>query len=100
MLRGLADAVDHGSIVTRAFLPDVLTLRPGSPARYQPGTGNGRGLHDDAFGIALSVLNGSPLGGAPSPHPVVSAFPHLAPADQSDLPALLDMFGLRPQAQA
>lgn len=98
VLQGLADPVGHASSVIEAFLPDVLTLRPGSPARYEPGTGNGRGLHDDAFGIALSILNGSPLGGTPSPHPAVFAFPHLAPADRSELPSLLDMFGLRPQS--
>jgi hypothetical protein len=100
ILQGLADPVGHASSVIGAFLPDVLTLRPGSPARYEPGAGNGRGLHDDAFGIALSALHGSPIGGSPSPHPAVPGFPHLAPADQRDLPALLDMFGLRPQGPA
>jgi hypothetical protein len=100
ILRGIADPVGHAAGVIRAFLPDVLTFRPGSPARYEPGTGNGRGLHDDAFGIALSVLNAGPLGGSQSPHPAVSAFPHLAPADRSDLPALLDMFGLRQHGPA
>jgi len=99
IMQGLADPVAHASGVIQAFLPDVLALRPGSPARYEPGAGNGRGLHDDAFGIALSVLNGSPLGGSPSPHPAISAFPYLAPADESKLPALLDMFGLRPQVK-
>jgi hypothetical protein len=73
-----------------------LTLRPGQPARYQPGTGNGRTLHHDAFGTALTVLNGSPLGVTPSPHPLVSEFPHLVPANHDDLPALADLFGLRP----
>jgi uncharacterized protein DUF4331 len=97
-LRGLDDPAGHGSRVAGAFLPDVLTLRPGRPARYEPGAGNGRGLHDDAFGIALSVFNGGPIGGSTSPHPVVSTFPHLAPPDRQDLPALLELFGLRERA--
>ncbi|HEU5224853.1 MAG TPA: DUF4331 family protein [Actinomycetota bacterium] len=98
-LRGLDGPVAHGSSVVEAFLPDVLTVRPSLPAQYEPGRGTGRGLHDDGFGIALSVLNGGPLGRSPSPLPVESAFPHLAPADHSDLPALLEMFGLRPRGQ-
>ncbi|HLO35389.1 MAG TPA: acetyltransferase, partial [Candidatus Deferrimicrobium sp.] len=97
-LRGLDEAADHASAVVRAFLPDVLYLRPGEPARFEPGAGNGRALHDDAFGIALSVVNGGPLGGSVSPHPVVADFPHLAPAGTDDLPALLELFGLRQPA--
>ena len=99
-LRGLHDPSAHAEAVTRAFLPDVLYVRPGHPARYEPGAGNGRGLHDDAFGIALSLVNGSPLGVTTSPHAVLAAFPHLQPADQQDRPALMDLFGLRQQAPA
>lgn len=94
-LRGLNDPAGHGAAVARAFLPDVLYLWPGQPARYQPGYGNGRALDDDAFGIALSVLNGGPLGNTMSPHAPVPEFPHLAAADRRDLPALMDLFGLR-----
>lgn len=94
-LRGLSSPDDHASAVAHAFLPDVLQFRPGRPAAYRPGSGNGRGLHDDAFGIALSVFNGSPLGGSDSPHPFVPDFPHLPPADHAELPALADLFGLR-----
>jgi hypothetical protein len=97
-LRGAPDPAGHARSVARAFLPDVLTLRPGQPARYQPGTGNGRALRDDAFGTALSVLNGSPLGVTSSPHMTVSEFPHLLPASEDDRPALADLFGLRPLA--
>ena len=95
-LRGLADPSGHARSVSGAFLPDVLRLRPGQPARYQPGTGNGGTLHDDAFGVALTILNGSPLGVTPSPHPVVPDFPHLPRANHDDLPALAELFGLRP----
>jgi hypothetical protein len=97
-LRGVADPTAHARAVVRAFLPDVLMFRPGRPARYEPGTGNGRTLHDDAFGSALSLLNGGPLGVTPSPHPNVPEFPHLLPANQDDLPSLADLFGLRPLA--
>jgi hypothetical protein len=93
-LRGSED-LGHAAAVARAFLPDVLYVRPGQAARYEPGAGNGRGLHDDAFGIALSLVHGGPLGGTPSPHPVVAAFPHLPPSDHQDRPALMDLFGLR-----
>ncbi len=62
---------------------------------FMPGTGNGRALHDDAFGTALSVLNGSPLGVTRSPRPKISQFPYLAAPDRDELPALLDLFGLR-----
>ena len=97
-LRGLADPARHARSVAGAFLPDVLTLRPGQAARYGPGAGNGRALHDDAFGTALSVLHGSPLGVSPPPHPIVPDFPHLLPPGDDDLPALADLFGLRPLA--
>ena len=88
---------EHAATLVRAFLPDVLRFRSAQPARFQPGTGNGRGLQDDAFGTAVSVLNGSPLGRTESPHPVVSAFPHLPPANHEEMPSLADQFGLRPR---
>jgi hypothetical protein len=94
-LRGLANPTDHARSVAGAFLPDVMAFRPGQAARYAPGRGNGRTLNDDAFGTALSVLNGSPLGGTPSPHPTVPKFPHLLPANHDDLPSLAEMFGFR-----
>jgi hypothetical protein len=96
--RGLPDPARHAATVAEAFLPDVLHYRPGRRARFRPGAGNGRGLHDDAFGTALSLFNGAPLGASPSPHPVVGAFPHLAPAGHRDLPALAELFGLREHA--
>jgi len=90
-----ADPGEHAATVVAAFLPDQLRYRPGRPARFAPGTGNGRGLHDDAFGTTLSLMVGRPLGVTTSPYPVVPGFPHLAPAGRDDIPALADMLGLR-----
>jgi hypothetical protein len=97
-LSGATDPDGHAATVVAAFLPDLLRYRPGQPARFAPGTGNGRGLHDDAFGTTLSLLVGRPLGMTTSPHPVVDEFPHLAPAGHDDIPALADMLGLREHA--
>jgi hypothetical protein len=94
-LSGAADPDGQAATVVAAFLPDVLRYRPGQPARFAPGTGNGRGLHDDAFGTTLSLLAGRPLGVTTSPNPVVPGFPYLAPAGHDDLPALADLLGLR-----
>jgi hypothetical protein len=102
-LSGAADPDEHAASLVAAFLPDVLRYRPGRPARFAPGTGNGRALHDDAFGTALSLLVGGQLGVTSSPNPVTPEFPHLAPTGHGDIPALADLFGLRehaPQPQA
>ena len=94
-LSGAAHPGEHAAALVAAFLPDQLRYRPGQPARFAPGTGNGRGLHDDAFGTTLSLLVGRTLGVTTSPHPVVTEFPHLAPPGHDDIPALADMLGLR-----
>jgi hypothetical protein len=93
-----ANPAEHAATVAAAFLPDQLRYRPGQPARFAPGTGNGRGLHDDAFGSTLSLMVGHELGVTTSPHPVVPDFPHLAPAGHDDIPALADLLGLRGQS--
>ncbi len=90
-----ADPGEHAAAVVAAFLPDQLRYRPGQPAQFAPGIGNGRGLHDDAFGTTLSLMVGRPLGVTTSPHPVVPEFPHLAPAGHDDIPALADLLGIR-----
>jgi len=102
-LRDAADPDEHAAALVNAFLPDVLRYRPGQPARFAPGTGNGRALHDDAFGTALSLLVGDQLGVSAPPHPRVPKFPHLLATAHEDIPALADLFGLRehaPQSQA
>jgi len=86
---------EHAATLVAAFLPDLLRYRPDKPVRFAPGTGNGRGLHDDAFGITVSLVVGRRLGVTSSPHPVVPEFPHLAPVGHDDIPALRDMLGLR-----
>jgi len=90
-----ANPGEHAATLVAAFLPDVLRYRPRQPARFAPGTGNGRGLHDDAFGTTLSFMVGRQLGVTTSPYPMVPEFPHLAPAGHDDIPALADMLGLR-----
>jgi hypothetical protein len=67
-----ANPDEHAAKLVAAFLPDQLRYRPGQPARFAPGTGNGRGLHDDAFGTTLSLLVGRPLGVTTSLNPVVT----------------------------
>jgi hypothetical protein len=89
---------EHAATLVAAFLPDQLRYRPGQPARFAPGPGNGRDLRDDAFGTTLSLTVGRPLGITTSPYPVVPGFPHLAPAGHDDIPALADMLGLREHA--
>jgi Domain of unknown function (DUF4331) len=97
-LSQVANPDEHAATVVAAFLPDQLQYRPGKPAHFQPGTGNGRSVHDDAFGTTLSLMVGRPLGITTSPHPVVPDFPHLAPPGHDDIPALADMLGLRQHA--
>ena len=60
-LAGLADPDAHAEQVQATFLPDVVTYQPGQPASFQPDSGNGRALDDNAFDIAVAV--GRPLGG-------------------------------------
>jgi hypothetical protein len=90
-----ASPTEHAAIVAAAFLPDHLRYCPGQPAQFAPGAGNGRGLHDDAFGATVSFIADRPLGVTASPHPVVPEFPHLAAPSHHDLPALANMLGLR-----
>jgi hypothetical protein len=91
-LAGLADPDGHAARVAAAFLPDVLTYRPGQPAAFHPGGGNGRALGDDAFDIAVAVLAGSTLGDACVPRQATPAFPYLSAPQPADLPPLADYF--------
>ena len=72
--------------------------RPGQPAAFHPGDGNGRALADNAFDIAVAVLAGSPIGTTPAPRQATSAFPYLSPTQPATLPALVDLYSRQPQA--
>jgi hypothetical protein len=91
-LGGLSDPDGHAARVVAAFLPDVLTYRPGQPAAFHPGDGNGRALSDNAFDIAVAVLAGSTLGNAFAPRQATPAFPYLSAPQPADLPPLADYF--------
>lgn len=75
----------------------MSSLPPGTPARFEPGGGNGRALDDDGFDIAVGFLAGSPLGSSSVPRSATAAFPYLLAPQPADLPALADLFGLRGQ---
>jgi hypothetical protein len=98
-LAGLPDPDGHAARVAAAFLPDVLAYRPGQPAGFQPGDGNGRALGDNAFDIAVAVLAGSRLANASTPRQATPAFPYLSAPQPADLPPLADHFR-SPQAPA
>jgi hypothetical protein len=91
-LAGLSDPEAHAERVTAAFLPDVLTYRPGQPAAFHPGDGNGRALGDNAFDIAVAMLAGSTLANASAPRHATPAFPYLSGPQPADLPPLADYF--------
>jgi len=91
-LAGLPDPDGHAERVTAAFLPDILTYRPGQPAAFHPGDGNGRTLGDNAYDIAVAVLAGSTLANASTPRQPTPAFPYLSAPQPADLPPLLDYF--------
>ena len=91
-LAGLPDPGGHAAAVAAAFLPDVLAYRPGQPAGFHPGEGNGRALGDNAFDTAVAVLAGSALANAPAPRQATAAFPYLSAPQPADLPPLADYF--------
>jgi uncharacterized protein DUF4331 len=96
-LAGLPDPDGHAEAVMAAFLPDVLGYRPGQPAAFHPGDGNGRALGDDAFAIAVAVLAGSPIASSPAPPQATQTFPYLSPSQPATLPALVDLYFRQPQ---
>jgi hypothetical protein len=91
-LAGLPDPAGHAERVAAAFLPDVLGYRPGQPAAFHPGDGNGRALGDNAFDIAVGVLAGSPVASTSAPRQAAATFPYLSPSQPATLPALVDLF--------
>jgi Domain of unknown function (DUF4331) len=95
-LAGVPDSHRHAATIAAAFLPDVLRYTPGVPARFAPGSANGRALDDDAFGTAVSLLVGHRRGRSPAPFTASSTFPYVPPAHAGELPALLELFGIRP----
>jgi hypothetical protein len=88
-LAGLPDPAGHAVRVAEAFLPDVMPYRPGQPAAFHPGDGNGRELGDNAFDTAVAVLAGASLGSASTPRQATPAFPYLSPPQPADLPPLI-----------
>lgn len=86
----------HAGDVARAFLPDVLGYTVGEPARFWPGGGNGRSLTDDAFGSAITFATGQRLASPVSTEGEAPAFPYLGAPHHAELPALAELFGLRP----
>jgi hypothetical protein len=96
-LAGLPDPDGHAEQVVAAFLPDVLGYRPGQPAAFHPGDGNGRALGDNAFDIAVAVLAGSPIAASSAPPQATPTFPFLAPSRPATLPALVDLYFRQPQ---
>ena len=97
-LVGLPDPDGHAEQVVAAFLPDVLGYRPGQPAAFHPGDGNGRALGDNAFDLALAVLAGSPIASSSAPPQATTRFPYLSPSRPATLPALVDLYFRKPQA--
>jgi hypothetical protein len=97
-LAGLPDPDGHAEQVTAAFLPDVLGYRPGQPAAFHPGDGNGRALGDNAFDLAVAVLAGSPVASSSAPPQATPTFPYLSPSRPATLPALVDLYFRQPQA--
>jgi hypothetical protein len=96
MVAGDSAPMVRGHEVAKAFLPDVLGYTAGAPVHFRPGGDHGRALTDDAFGTALELVTGAAIAGsaprtAPMPH-----FPYLAAAHSGELPALAELFGLRP----
>jgi hypothetical protein len=77
-LAGLPDPDGHAAWVATTFLPDMLTYRPGRPARFHPGDGNGWAPEDHAFDVAVEVLAGSRLANASAPRLATPAFPFLS----------------------
>ena len=98
-LAGLPDPAGHAARVVEAFLPDVLTYRPGQPGAFHPSDGNGRALGDNAFDIAVAILAGATLGNASTQRQATAAFPYLSAPQPADLPPLADYFR-SPQAPA
>jgi hypothetical protein len=96
-LAGLPDPDGHAERVAAAFLPDILSYRPGQPAAFHPGDGNGRGLGDNAFDIAVAVLAGSPIAPTSAPRQATATFPYLSPSQPATLPALVDLYFRQPQ---
>jgi Domain of unknown function (DUF4331) len=91
-LAGLPDPDGHAEAVMLAFLPDVLGYRPGQPAAFHPGDGNGRALGDNAFDIAVAGLAGSPIAATSAPPQATPTFPYLSPSQPATLPALVDLY--------
>lgn len=99
-LAGTADPAAHGAAVADAFLPDVLRYSAAEPSGWRAGGGNGRGLDDDVFGLALLRVTGQHLGASARPVTEGRPFPHVLPPHRAALPPLAELFGLRAASAA
>lgn len=72
--------VAYGDKIADMLVPDVITYKTGTPAKFSAQEINGRKMSDDAMSEMLSILAGQPVNDAVEDHKVYSAeFPYLIP---------------------
>jgi hypothetical protein len=80
------DPQSYGDRVAHELLPDVLTYRPGTAARYEIAARNGRRLTDDVVDVQLSRLVNRPVSDRIDPDgQYQSTFPYLIAPRSSEV---------------